>query len=85
MNVGQLLERYARVLALGGGIVAAGALAVDRRWMEQPVAVLLLTAMIFGLRAAPIRLSKYSYLTQTGIPVLIGAVALGPTPVVLAL
>ena len=37
------------------------------------------------LRAVPIRLSKYSYLTQSGIPVLVGAVTVGPTPVVLSL
>jgi methyl-accepting chemotaxis protein len=85
MGVSQVIERYARLLTVGGGIVAAGALAVDHRWMEQPVAVLLLSGMVFGLRAAPIRLSKYSYLTQAGIPVLIGAVTVGPTPVVLAL
>jgi methyl-accepting chemotaxis protein len=41
--------------------------------------------MVLALRAAPIRLSKYSYLTQTGIPVLVGAVSVGPSPVVLAL
>ena len=84
-DVGQLLDRYARLLAVGGGLVTVAALAVDLRWIDQPVAVLLLTGMVFALRAAPIRLSKYSYLTQTGIPVLIGAVTVGPTPVVLAL
>ena len=58
---------------------------MDLRWIDQPIAVLLMTGTIFALRAAPIRLSKYSYLTQTGIPVLVGAVAVGPTPVVLGL
>ncbi len=84
-DVGQLLERYARLLAIGGGIVTGAALALDFRWLNQPVAVLLLTGMVFALRAAPIRLSKYSYLTQTGIPVLVGAVTVGPTPVLLGL
>jgi methyl-accepting chemotaxis protein len=84
-DVGTLLERYARLIAVGGGIVTLAALAVDTRWIEQPVAVLLLTGMVFALRATPIRLSKYSYLTQTGIPVLVGAVTVGPTPVALAL
>jgi hypothetical protein len=84
-DVGPLLERYARLLAVGGGVVTLAALAVDTRWIDQPVAVLLLTGMVFALRATPIRLSKYSYLTQTGIPVLVGAVTVGPTPVVLAL
>ena len=84
-DVGSVLERYARLMAIGGGIVTLAALAMDTRWIDQPVAVLLVTGMVFALRAAPIRLSKYSYLTQTGIAVLVGAVTVGPTPVVLAL
>ncbi len=84
-DVGVILDRYARVLAAGGVVITLAALAWDLRWVDQPIAVLLLTGMVFALRAAPIRLSKYSYLTQTGIPVLVGAVAVGPTPVVLAL
>jgi methyl-accepting chemotaxis protein len=84
-NVGSVLEGYARLLTVGGAIVTGAALAVDTRWIDQPVAVLLLTGMVFALRATPIRLSKYSYLTQTGIPVLVGAVTVGPTPVVLGL
>ena len=84
-DVGVILDRYAKVLAAGGLLVTLAALALGPRWVDQPIAVLLLTGMVFALRAAPIRLSKYSYLTQTGIPVLVGAVAVGPTPVVLAL
>ncbi len=84
-DVSPILERYARLIAVGGGIVMLGALAVDQRWLDRPVAVLLLTGMVLALRATPIRLSKYSYLTQTGIPALVGAVTVGPTPVVLAL
>ncbi len=85
VDVGTLLERYARLLTVGGALVTIAALGADLRWIDQPVSVILLTAMVFALRAAPIRLSKYSYLTQTGIPVLVGAVTVGPTPVVLAL
>jgi hypothetical protein len=85
VDVGTLLERYARFLTFGGLLLTAAALTVDPRWLDQPVAVILLTVMVLVLRAAPIRLSKYSYLTQTGIPVLVGAVSVGPTPVVLAL
>ena len=85
MDVGTLLERYARLLMIGGLVATAAALAVDQRWLQQPIAVILLTVMVLILRSVPIRLSKYSYLTQTGIPVLVGAVTVGPTPVVLAL
>jgi methyl-accepting chemotaxis protein len=85
MDVGTVLERYARGLVIGGLVVASAALAVDLRWLDQPISVVLITTMVLALRAVPIRLSKYSYLTQTGIPVLVGAVTVGPTPVVLAL
>ena len=85
MNVSRLLERYAQLLAVGGVLITLAALAVDLRWTDQPVAVILLTALVAALRAAPIRLSKYSYLTQSGIPALVGAITVGPTPVVLAL
>ena len=40
---------------------------------------------IFALRAVPVRLSKYSYLTQSAVPTLVGAVCVGPAPVVAAL
>ena len=43
------------------------------------------SAAVVLLRVAPIRLSKYSYLTQTGLAALVGAVVLGPSPVVAAL
>jgi methyl-accepting chemotaxis protein len=85
VDVGTLLERYARILMVGGVLVTLAALAVDLRWLDQPFALVLLTLMVLALRCTPIRLSKYSYLTQTGIPVLVGAVTVGPTPVVLAL
>src|SRR4051812_40004255 len=40
---------------------------------------------ILALRSVPVRLSKYSYLTQSAVPVLVGAVSIGPSPVVAAL
>ncbi|HEX3236730.1 MAG TPA: methyl-accepting chemotaxis protein [Gemmatimonadales bacterium] len=85
LDVQRMLDRYARVLSTGGLIVAAAALAVDLRWLDQPIAVLLLTLTVLALRAAPVRLSKYSYLTQTGVPALVGGICVGPSPVVLAL
>ena len=85
LDVQQTLDRYARVLSLGGLLVAGAALAVDPRWLHQPMSVLLLTLTVFALRAAPVRLSKYSYLTQTGVPALVGGICVGPGPVVLAL
>ncbi|HYC31927.1 MAG TPA: hypothetical protein VEB59_06525, partial [Gemmatimonadales bacterium] len=84
LDVPVLLARYARVLAWGGAAVALAAVAADRRWVEHPVGTLLLLGAVFVLRAVPVRLSKYSYLTQTGVPALVGAVSVGPTPVIVA-
>jgi methyl-accepting chemotaxis protein len=85
LDVQQTLDRYARVLSTGGLIVATVALALDPRWLHQPISILLLMLTVFALRAAPVRLSKYSYLTQSGVPALVGGICVGPGPVVLAL
>jgi methyl-accepting chemotaxis protein len=37
------------------------------------------------LRTVPVRLSKYSYLTQSAVPVLVGSICVGPSPVVLSI
>ena len=84
-RVQQIVDRYAWLLALGGAAVGVAALAVDLRWLGQPVTTLVLSVIVFILRASPVRLSKYSYLTQSGVVVLVGAASLGPSPVVLAL
>jgi methyl-accepting chemotaxis protein len=80
-----MLDRYSRVLAVGGLGLLLAVLVVDTRWTAHPISTLLLTISIFALRAVPVRLSKYSYLTQSGVPILVGAVGIGPAPVVAAL
>ncbi len=79
------LRRYATLLLFGGSILTAAVLVWDQRWLDQPISTLLLMATIFAMRSVPIRLSKYSYLTQSGIPTLVGAICIGPSPVVAAL
>ncbi|MDQ3137885.1 MAG: methyl-accepting chemotaxis protein, partial [Gemmatimonadota bacterium] len=81
----QLVDRYAQTVAFGGLAVALIAVAVDTRWIAQPISTLVLLAGVLVLRASPVRLSKYSYLTQSGVVALVGALSVGPTPVVLAL
>ncbi|MBA3497347.1 MAG: GAF domain-containing protein [Gemmatimonadales bacterium] len=81
----QLVDRYAQTVAFGGLAVALLAVAVDTRWIAQPISTLVLLAGVLVLRASPVRLSKYSYLTQSGVVALVGALSVGPTPVVLAL
>ena len=85
VSIPSLLRHYTTGLWAGGSILTASVLVWDRQWIDQPIATLLLIATIFLLRAVPVRLSKYSYLTQTGIPVLVGAVCIGPAPVVAGL
>jgi len=85
VSIPKLLRHYTNVLFVGGSIVTATVLVWDRHWIEQPISTLLLMVSIFALRSVPVRLSKYSYLTQSGIPTLVGAVCVGPAPVVAAL
>ncbi len=85
LTVQQVVDRYARILVYGGALVTVVIMAADRRWLDQPIATLILVAGVFLLRAVPVRLSKYSYLTQSGIAALVGAVCLGPAPTVIAL
>jgi methyl-accepting chemotaxis protein len=85
ISLQRLMAQYTQVLAVGGLMLLVLALLVDRRWIGHPVSTALLAASIFALRAVPVRLSKYSYLTQSAVPTLVGAVCVGPTPVLAAL
>lgn len=85
IKVQQILNRYTRILAFGGLAVMLAVLAADSRWLSHPISTALLMVSIFVLRAVPVRLSKYSYLTQSAVPTLVGAVSIGPAPVVAAL
>jgi methyl-accepting chemotaxis protein len=84
-SVTRVLEWYVRVVWTAGLALAVAVLAWDQRWLERPIAVAVLTAVVVALRGVPLRLSKYSYLTHTGLPALVGAVTLGPAPVVASL
>jgi len=78
IEVPRLLAIYARVMRVAGLGLAALILLTDHRWAAHPIACLVLLGAVFLVRAAPVRLSKYSYLTQTGIPALAGALTVGP-------
>jgi methyl-accepting chemotaxis protein len=85
VDIPRLLDRYAKVLWIGGLATAIAAMALDLRWLFQPLVTVILVGGVILLRGAPVRLSKYSYLTQSSIPALVGAVCVGPSPVVAAL
>jgi methyl-accepting chemotaxis protein/branched-subunit amino acid transport protein AzlD len=79
----RLLTAYARLLAAGGLGFLALFLLVDQRWVTQPVTIVALILGTIALRSAPIRLSKYSYLHQSGIPALVGMVVAAPSAALL--
>ncbi|MEA2724731.1 MAG: methyl-accepting chemotaxis protein [Gemmatimonadales bacterium] len=85
VNIPKLLGRYTTLLWVAGSLLTATVLIWDHHWINQPISTLLLIVSMFVLRSVPIRLSKYSYLTQTGIPTLVGAVCVGPAPVVVGI
>jgi len=84
-NARGALSFYTRVLAWGGSTLLVALLSSDRRWMEQPWITLFMLGAIIALRRGQIPLSKFSYLTQVGVVVLVGAVTVGPAPVAFAL
>ena len=84
MTVGRLVRLYARTLVYGGGLLLVVVLASDPRWMHQPAALGILTLACVLLRARPIALSKYSYLTQTGLVALAGSLLAGVPATALA-
>ncbi len=79
----RLLPIYARLLSLGGLLLLLAALLANLSWLGQltPLALVFLVSVV--LRFGPVRLSKYSYLTQIGLPALAGLL-LAPVQVVLA-
>src|SRR2546427_279000 len=72
-----LISRLGGTRARGRLPPALAARAAAGGWMSQPLEVLFLTACCVGLRGAPIPLSKYSYLPQTGLVALTGSLLVG--------
>ena len=55
VNMPRLLRRYTQVLAVGGLILTLAVLALDRRWIGQPISTLVLMVSICALRCVPVR------------------------------
>lgn len=85
MNVRLILEWYARLLVFLGLAVFLATLGSDLSWLDHPLVTLLLLGMVIVLRGGQISLTKYAYLTQIGVPALLGGIAVGPGATVLAL
>lgn len=67
------MERYARMLAYSAPVLVGVTLIWDAHWADHPVMLVTTLVSVAVLRLAPIRLSKFSYLTQIGIPALTAA------------
>lgn len=79
-----IVTQYPPLVASVGAVGTLLACLVDDGWVTRPWATLGIVAAVAVLRLFPIPLSKYSYLTQIGIPLLVGSVLLGSAPVALA-
>src|ERR1044072_6684461 len=78
-RISPLMERYARVLSVRRPLLGAPALLTDTRWTQSLGTLLTMTLAVTLLRSGPVRLSKFSYLTQTGVPALVAAFAARPS------
>ena len=85
IRIPRLLRYYTSALWVGGSLLTIAVLLWDQRWVHQPISTIVLMLSILVLRSVPVRLSKYSYLTQSAIPTLVGAISIGPAPVVAGL
>ncbi|MGB7211460.1 MAG: methyl-accepting chemotaxis protein [Gemmatimonadales bacterium] len=85
IQVESAVRSFTVALAIAGVVLLPLALGLDQGWLTHPWGAVVIAVAVLGLRAAPIQLSKYSYLTQTGVPVLVGAILIGPGPVSLGL
>ncbi|HEX5004553.1 MAG TPA: methyl-accepting chemotaxis protein [Gemmatimonadales bacterium] len=81
-EISRVQALYSRVLVWFGLSLVALALLVDFRWFEHPVPTLVILGAVLALRASPVRLSKYSYLTQHAVPVIVGMLVAVPSQVV---
>jgi len=73
------------VLSISGPALVFATALIDNRWIDHPVALVAVLLSAASLRIAPVRLSKFSYLTQIGIPALVAAVATPPSVALIGL
>jgi methyl-accepting chemotaxis protein len=85
VNVARLVTVYSRVLALAGTVLLGVVVALDTRWLGRMPEVLAMLVAAVAMRGLAIPLSKYSYLTQTSLVALTGALLVGVPATALAL
>ncbi|HKE92398.1 MAG TPA: methyl-accepting chemotaxis protein [Gemmatimonadales bacterium] len=85
MNFQRFVTIYGRSLAFGGTALAIVVLIIDPRWTHQWIEILVMLVVVTAARGQSVRLSKYSYLNQTGIVSLCGSLLVGLPATLLAL
>jgi len=84
VTANRLVVVYSRALAIGGPALLVAILIVDPRWTGQLLEIVVMTVAAVLLRGAQVPLSKYSYLTQTGLVALAGCLLAGAPATALA-
>ncbi|MGH7568655.1 MAG: methyl-accepting chemotaxis protein [Gemmatimonadales bacterium] len=77
MTIQRFIALYSDGLAYLGTLVLVALLAADPRWTRQVPEILVMAALCVALRGHHVPLSKYSYLTQTGLVALAGGLLVG--------
>ena len=85
MNTNRVIVLYSQALMYVGPLLVLAVLFADPRWIGQIPEVVVLTGAAITLRGLQIPLSKYSYLTQTGLIALAGSLLVGLPATVLAI
>ena len=85
MNFQRFVLLYGRALAGVGLALLAAVLIGDSRWTHQWIEILVMFVACIGLRGQTVRLSKYSYLSQTAVVSLAGSLLVGLPATLLAL
>jgi methyl-accepting chemotaxis protein len=73
----RVIVLYSRFLTYAGPALILAVLFADPRWLGQIPEIVVLTTVGVLLRGLQIPLSKYSYLTQTGLVALVGSLVVG--------
>src|SRR5207244_3902702 len=84
VTANRLVVVYSRALAIGGPLLLVAMLIADPRWTGQLLEIVVMMVAAVLLRGAQVPLSKYSYLTQTGLVALAGSLLVGAPETALA-
>src|SRR5256885_1407675 len=85
VTANRVVTLYSRGLAIGGPVVLLPVLVAHPRWTDQLLEIAILVVAAVALRGLQIPLSKYSYLTQTGLVALTGSLLAGVPAAALAI